>query len=62
MENLRCPHCGFTNFTGDWMYNNGAFDVEEISTVECPKCFEKFSFRPYESLGYSVGKTPDDID
>jgi DNA-directed RNA polymerase subunit RPC12/RpoP len=54
-----CPHCfgrPLKKYDSVWMYNNGAYDIDEETKIECSECGEKIIMRPFESIDYDFEK------
>jgi DNA-directed RNA polymerase subunit RPC12/RpoP len=50
-----CPHCNgnpLKKYDSDWMYNNGAYDIDQEAEIECSECGEKIIMRPFSSIDY----------
>lgn len=65
INDFRCPECGFTDFDGDFYYDNDLYADEHEIKVKCPDCKEPFwaksyhvpiqealSIKEYDELGF----------
>ena len=50
-----CPLCGsdpFKGWTGDDMYNRGAWDIDAEKEIKCGSCDETIIMKPHQSIDW----------